>query len=71
MKTFRSQLNGWLFILSRYQMKNTKSAGLVSCDFEARLINKLNRELSSAKQHKKHKAKEFKNKHGTYYKRTT
>lgn len=52
-------------------MKNTKSAGLVSCDFEAQLINKINRELSSAKQHKKHKAKEFKNKHGTYYKKTT
>lgn len=52
-------------------MKWTKQAGLVSCDAEARLINKLNRELSSAKQHKKHKAKEFKNKHGTYYKKTT
>ena len=52
-------------------MKWTKSAGLVSCDTEARLINKLNRELLSAKQHKKRKAKEFKNKHGTYHKRTT
>lgn len=52
-------------------MKRTKHAGLVSCNFEARLINKLNRELSSAKQHKKRKAKEFMNKHGTYYKGTT
>lgn len=52
-------------------MKWTKHAGLVSCNFEARLINKLNRELSSAKQYKKRKAKEFKNKHGTYHKRTT
>lgn len=52
-------------------LKQTKDAGLVSCNFEARLINKLNKELSSAKQHKKRKAKEFKNKHGTYHKRTT
>lgn len=52
-------------------MKWTKHAGLVSCNAEARLINKLNRELSSAKQHKKRKSKEFKNKHGTYHKRTT
>mgnify|MGYP006972715789 FL=1 len=64
----------WLFILQSKgdsHMKWTKHAGLVSCNFEARLINKLNKELSSAKQHKKRKAKEFKNKHGTYYKRTT
>ena len=52
-------------------MKWTKHAGLVSCNTEARLINKLNRELSNSMQHKKRNAKEFKNKHGTYYKRTT
>lgn len=56
MKTFRSQLNGWLFILSRYQMKNTKSAGLVSCDFEAQLINKINNDLDREKAKKHVKA---------------
>lgn len=35
-------------------MKQTKSAGLVSCNFEAYLINKINKVLER-KKHKKHK----------------
>lgn len=30
-------------------MKNTKSAGLVSCDFEAQLISKINNDLEREK----------------------
>lgn len=34
-------------------MKNTKSAGLVSCDFEAQLIDKINNDLEREKAKKK------------------
>lgn len=34
-------------------MKNTKNAGLVSCDFEAQLINKINDDLEREKAKKK------------------
>lgn len=61
MKTFRSQLNGWLFILSRYQMKQTKNAGLVSCGLEEYLINKINNDLSK-KKHKKFESEVLKEK---------
>lgn len=37
-------------------MKNTKSAGLVSCDFEAQLINKINNDLDREKAKKHVKA---------------
>lgn len=38
-------------------MKNTKSAGLVSCNFEAQLINKINDDLEREKVKKRAREK--------------